>query len=271
MSLKKQLGEMVLEKQLLDQKLEAVIKQNKISAKTAAVKLPKLTITPFNGTAINWVRFKSQFSAKSESVQGVAYYVIIKKLDPLCSELATHVIGDWRSWTFAKLLEALRKWTTTNPIAESSGKSGSSKRSSATSERVFHSQDQYVSICVYCDDERHRSSECDKVATPDKRKAFLANNKLCFNCAAGLHKAISSPSKVSCRVCRKRHHTSLCVESSEPSLTTNIVGSSVVHPVVIFEVGGQKFRALLDSRASHSYVSSTSIELTHARAVKSGT
>ena len=72
-------------------------------------------------------------------------------------------------------------------------------------------------------------------------------------------------------VCRKRHHTSLCVESSEPSLTANVVGSSVVHPVVIVEVGGQKFRALLDSGASHSYVSSTLIEHTRARAVKSGT
>lgn len=54
-------------------------------------------------------------------------------------------------------------------------------------------------------------------------------------------------------------------------MTTNIVGLSVVHPVVIVEDGGQKFRALLDSGASHSYVSSTLIELTHARAVKSGT
>ena len=358
---------MELEKQLLDQKLEAAIKQNEISAKTAAVKLPKLSITPFNGTAIDWLRFESQFSAmidsqsvsavakfshlkellaprvrnaidglpfnedgykrainylrdkygnpdelagayvinlleipaiidsrdlakihhfyekllfnveslqtlgKLESVQGVAYYVIVKKLEPLRSELATHVTGDWRSWTFANLLEALRKWTTTNPIAESSGKSGSSKRASATSERAFHSQDRHVSICVYCDGEHHRSSECDKVSTPEERKAFLANNKLCFNCAAGQHNAISCPSKLSCRVCRKRHHTSLCVESSEPSLTTNIVGSSVVHPVVIVEVGGQKFRALLDSGASHSYVSSTLIEHTRARAVKSGT
>ena len=66
---------MELERQLLDQKLEAIIKQNEISAKTAVVKLPKLTITPFNGTAIDWVRFESQFSAMidSQSVSAVVF------------------------------------------------------------------------------------------------------------------------------------------------------------------------------------------------------
>lgn len=48
------------------------------------------------------------------------------------------------------------------------------------------------------------------------------------------------------------------------------MGSSVIHPVVIGDVCGHKFRALLDSRASHSYVSSTLINLTRARTVKSG-
>ena len=73
---------MELEKQLLDQKLEAAIKQNEISAKTAAVKLPKLTITPFNGTAIDWVRFESQLSAmiNSQSVSAVAKFSHLKEL-----------------------------------------------------------------------------------------------------------------------------------------------------------------------------------------------
>ena len=57
----------------------------------------------------------------------------------------------------------------------------------------------------------------------------------------------------------------------EPSLTTNVIGSSVVHPVIIVNVNGRKFRALLDSGASHSYVSSTLIELINAHAVKCGT
>ena len=64
---------------------------------------------------------------------------------------------------------------------------------------------------------------------------------------------------------------SLCQQASEPSLTTNITGSSVIHPVVIVDVNSRKFRALLDSGVSQSYVSSTLIDLIGARVVRSGT
>ena len=52
---------------------------------------------------------------------------------------------------------------------------------------------------------------------------------------------------------------------------TNLVGSSVVCPVVMVDVNGRKFRALLDSGATHSYVSSTLNDLIGARVVKGGT
>ena len=358
--------EMALEKQLLDQKMAAAVKQKELSENSSVVKLPKLTITSFNGTPIDWVRFESQFTAmvdsqkvpaitkfshlkelltpgirstidglpfnegylramkflrdkygnpdeiagayvinllempaitdrdvtkihqfyekllfniesletlgRLETVQGVAYYVIVKKLELLRGELVTHVQGDWRSWSFAKLLEALRKWSDTNPIVETAAKRGSSKRPPLPSDRVFHSQDRYLGNCVYCDSSEHRSSECDKLSTPEDRKAFLANKKLCFNCAAGQHSASQCPSKLSCRFCHRRHHTSICHGTfAEPSLTTNIMESSVIHPVVIVDVCGHKFRALLDSGASHSYVSSTLINLIGARVVRSGT
>ena len=64
---------------------------------------------------------------------------------------------------------------------------------------------------------------------------------------------------------------SLCQQASEPSLTTNITGSSVIHPVVIVDVNSRKFCALLDSGVSQSYVSSTLIDLIGARVVRSGT
>ena len=180
--------------------------------------------------------------------------------------------GDWRSWSFADLLVALRKWSDTNPIMETSGKGASSKRPTLPSDRSFHLQDRYVGNCMYCDSREHRSSECDKLSTLDEWKAFLMSKRLCFNCAAGQHGANQCPSKLSCQVCRRRHHTSICQEAStEPSLTANIMGSSVIHPVVIVDVCGHKFRALLDSGASHSYVSSTLVELTRVQADKSGT
>ena len=44
--------------------------------------------------------------------------------------------------------------------------------------------------------------------------------------------------------------------------------TTVIHPVVVVKVGGMKFRALLDSGASHSYVSARLVELTQASEVK---
>ena len=49
-------------------------------------------------------------------------------------------------------------------------------------------------------------------------------------------------------------------------MTANFVGAStVVHPVVVVRINGYKFRALLDSGASHSYASSTAIKLIGAK------
>ena len=54
-------------------------------------------------------------------------------------------------------------------------------------------------------------------------------------------------------------------------MTANHIGqSSVIHPVVVVRINGYKFRALLDSGASHSYASSTAIKLTNAKLKSTG-
>ena len=132
---------------------------------------------------------------KLESVQGVAYYVLVKKLEFLRSELVSHVPSDWRKWPFKDLLEALPKWTDTNTT--------SSKRS-ALSDRVFFSEDRHVNnSCVYCDSTEHASSDCGEISTPEERKAFLVSKRLCYNCAAGQHNA----NKASCRSVRVEEDT----------------------------------------------------------------
>ena len=66
---------------------------------------------------------------KLEMIQGAAFFVIVKKLELLKSELVTHVAGDWLDWTFTQLIEALRKWTETNTTAKVD-KHAATKRSS---------------------------------------------------------------------------------------------------------------------------------------------
>lgn len=70
------------EKQLLNQKLQAALKQKELEEKKSTVKLPTLSITPFSRTAIDWVRFENQFSdmVDSQSVPAVTKFSHLKEL-----------------------------------------------------------------------------------------------------------------------------------------------------------------------------------------------
>ena len=71
---------MQFEKQLLEQKLETALKEKKITEKT--VRLPKLSLTRFNGKPHDWVRFKGQFEAMvdSQSVPSITKFSHLKEL-----------------------------------------------------------------------------------------------------------------------------------------------------------------------------------------------
>lgn len=91
------------------------------------------------------------------------------------------------------------------------------------------------------------------------RKEILARKRLCFNCAAGIHRAASCASKSTCRKCNKRHHTSICDSSGHEDatrvMTASRNNSECIFPVVVVEVNGVKCRALIDSGAGSSYLS----------------
>ena len=125
---------------------------------------------------------------KLKTIQGAAFFVIVKKLELLKSELVTHVAGDWRDWTFTQLIGALRKWTETNTIAKVDKRAATKCSSSSQQARAFQSYDREVkndpNKCVYCDSEEHRASNYNKVTSSTERKRILMQRKLCFNCAA---------------------------------------------------------------------------------------
>lgn len=76
---------MEMEKQLLEQKMEAAIKRKKLTKKSSLVKLPKLTITSFNGTPIDWVRLECKFTAivHDQNVPAITKFSHLKELlDP---------------------------------------------------------------------------------------------------------------------------------------------------------------------------------------------
>ena len=190
------------------------------------------------------------------------------KLEVIKSELAM-TNENWSEWTFTQFVDVLERWTKNNPVRDNQG--GKSRKEKGKS--FFANQDNNpnhgIKGCLYCSNETHRAINCDKVVKPEDRKKLLAEKHLCFNCTGAKHRAADCKSKVKCQICQGKHHTSICDKNTkprEPGMTANHIGqSTVIHPVVVVRINGYKFRALLDSGASHSYASSTAIKLSGAK------
>ena len=72
--------------------------------------------------------------------------------------------------------------------------------------------------CVFCKGP-HFCGRCDVVKDPQKCFKLVRKGKHCFHCL-GHHRASQCPSKLRCKFCRQKHHTSLCdAESNHLSLT----------------------------------------------------
>ena len=177
----------------------------------------------------------------------------------------------WESWDFVKLCEALKLWTRRNPIefTNAAERADPFPRRRERSDKLFNvrHQEPKPRTCVYCDNTSHFSWECPKITTFDERKRFLAQHRLCFNCARSGHPASRCESKASCQRCGRRHHTSVCDRERDESgprqevvLTTSEKGDGIF-PVVNVKVNGIECRALIDTGAGSSYASAKLIEL----------
>ena len=69
--------------------------------------------------------------------------------------------------------------------------------------------------CIYYK-QQHSPNSCDTVTNPQDRLAIVKKNNLCFNCLAR-HKVSQCSSKFRCRHCKRKHHTSLCTDSTQSS------------------------------------------------------
>ncbi|XP_068679106.1 uncharacterized protein [Montipora foliosa] len=187
--------------------------------------------------------------------------------------------GNWSEWSFVQFLEALEKWTINNPISEAQRpKVEAIHNNKREKTRVFYAKrddgnQTTARGCLFCERSDHKAIDCDKVVSVEQRKKIFLDKRLCFNCTGSRHRAEDCRSKSTCQNCHARHHTSLCdrVQARKPGMTANNIGNTaVIHPVVVVKIGGYKFRALLDSGASHSYASSTAIDLINARPKSTG-
>ena len=70
--------------------------------------------------------------------------------------------------------------------------------------------------CMYCK-KQHSPNSCDVVTNTQDRLAIIKRNNLCFNCLAH-HKVSQCNSKFRCRHCKRKHHTSICTDSTQSSV-----------------------------------------------------
>jgi hypothetical protein len=184
-----------------------------------------------------------------ERVNG-AVSMTLDKLSSIRGDLV-RTDTDWENWDFVKPVEALKQWCRRNPIDKTTERDDEHPRKR---DKLFHVSRQRLNPrgCTYCDNDEHKANECTKVTLTSARKQILSKKRLCFNCAAGNHKASDCPSKTSCRKCDKRHHTSICDKPDGETPASNIAmttyhKSEAIFPVVVVEVNGIKGRALIDS------------------------
>ena len=176
---------------------------------------------------------------------------------------------EWENWNFCQLVEALKQWTKRNPLDDTTGGQSSTR----VRDTMFHaSRAPKPRGCVYCDSSEHKANECSKITSVSERKQILAKRRLCFNCACGNHKASECASKIACKKCNKRHHTSICDSDEKPknrdvAMTTG-EKSEGIFPIVVLEVNGMRCRALIDSGAGSSYVSARLIDLLNMKPVE---
>ena len=173
---------------------------------------------------------------------------------------------DWESWDFVKLTEALRQWVRRNPVDKAADREREENNRKRERNRLFQARRKEYKPkgCVYCEDESHKATECQKVTDITERKGILMQKGLCFNCATRTHRASECQSKTSCQHCKRRHHSSICEQSragNGKKLLMDGKSGDAIFPIVVVKVDGITCRALIDSGAGSSYASAKLIDL----------
>ena len=84
--------------------------------------------------------------------------------------------------------------------------------------------------CSFCKSTSHSSLKCDIITDTQKRIAIVKKENLCFNCL-GHHRVQQCQSKYRCKICKRKHHTSLCdatitQQDSPPEKSSNTTATN---------------------------------------------
>ena len=107
------------------------------------------------------------------------------------------------------------------------------------------------------------------VSEIEERRLILCKKKLCFNSTATIHRASEYLSIRWCVKCKRKHHSSICDNTTINLLTT--CSCSVTYPVVLIEIEGFKCRTVIDNGAGASCNSSTLINHINKKPIRTET
>ena len=141
--------------------------------------------------------------------------------------------SDWQEWKFGQFAEALWQWTGRNPTSHERKPLDNSKK-----DRLSALSNMEIKGCVYYNKEDHKSIQCKPVTDTNPRPKILREKKLRFNCTAQKHGARECKSEQTCRICKRKHHTTIFDKDKGLLLTANENKASVTYPVVLIKVDG---------------------------------
>ncbi|XP_063363671.1 uncharacterized protein LOC134652418 [Cydia amplana] len=153
----------------------------------------------------------------TDSWDPLIIFLVVQKLDPESHK-------DWEEYAHKDDSEELPKWTDFVKFLEAkfrtleliTASSSTPRERNVVKERTFHAtESQAEKSCVMCKG-NHTLAHCKEFTKmqPNERCEYTKNNRLCYNCLAPGHAVFKCRLPMSCRICRKRHHSLVHVTKS---------------------------------------------------------
>ncbi|XP_070556469.1 uncharacterized protein [Ptychodera flava] len=165
----------------------------------------------FYDTLESYIRGLQSLGKSEESYGDLLVPIVLEKLPVNTRKQIAREHGN-NEWNLADLRKAIYKEIDALQAGYSTDEldCGSSDKPSMTA--AFHAKASPAKpkksrSCAYCKDS-HFPNDCIVVSDRAKRLDIVKRDKLCFNCL-GKHRVSECKSRFSCRVCRRKHHTSL--------------------------------------------------------------
>lgn len=180
----------------------------------------------------------------------IIIFLVVQKLDSESHK-------EWEQIAYSENKEELSKWSELKKFLESKFQTlelvtppSVSREKTSVRERVYHVSAS-EKCCVMCKD-NHTLCRCKTFAKmqPSERSQYVQDNRLCFNCLAPGHSAFKCRVPMSCRICKRRHHTLL----HQPNNTSASATSSSSERVCIQPTSSQ---ATVEEKVVHTTMAST--------------